>query len=123
MKRIWSIVDQALPVPYDIGGGNLDAPDWNAMTASLGETYAARRRFASLRAYHDSGSINADEMNYNSRLIGRSVWNTRWLLIIPAGTLHSDTDNALKWFIRGNGSEGGVKDIKLFFKTYSYSGN
>ena len=26
------------------------------------------------------------------RLIGRSVWNTRWLLIIPAGTLHGWTE-------------------------------
>ena len=53
----------------------------------------------------------------DSRLIGRSVWNTRWLLIIPAGTLHSDRQRALDTFING------VSDIKVFFQTYAYSGN
>ena len=60
----------------------------------------------------------------NSRLIGRSVWNTRWLLIIPAGTLNNDRSLGLDYFINGVSGDGnGVKDIKLLFKTYSYSGN
>jgi hypothetical protein len=56
-------------------------------------------------------------MTYSSRLIGRSVWNTKWLLIIPAGTLYYDRGVALSAFING------VSDIKLYFQTYSYSGN
>ena len=67
----------------------------------------------------------------NSRLIGRSVWNTRWLLVIPGGTLLQDADDGLERFIHGrelspgSGSfdNEGVKDIKLLFQTYSYSGN
>jgi hypothetical protein len=64
----------------------------------------------------------------DSRLIGRSVWNTRWLLIIPAGTLHTDRNEGLERFVNGalfNGERdgNGVSDIKLFFHTYAYSGN
>ena len=62
-------------------------------------------------------------MVLNSRLVGRSVWNTRWVLIIPAGTLHNDRAQALDWFIGGQYGTNGVSDIKLFFQTYSYAGN
>ena len=56
-------------------------------------------------------------MSFASRLVGRSVWNTRWLLIIPGGTFHYDADHGLDTFIEN------VKDIKLFFQTYAISGN
>ena len=56
-------------------------------------------------------------MSADSRLIGRSVWNTRWLLIIPGGTLQADPNEGLRLFING------VSDIQIFFKTYAYSGN
>jgi hypothetical protein len=65
----------------------------------------------------------------NARLIGRSVWNTRWILIIPGGTLISDAKLGIDRFIHGSQfapgvwDENGVKDIKLIFQTYSYSGN
>jgi hypothetical protein len=96
----------------------------------LGGEFFARRRIPSMRAYHDSG-FNISEMTMNSRLIGRSVWNGRWLLIIPGGTFLSDPNKGLNQFINGKelatGSGtydgNGVKDIRLFFLTYSYSGN
>ncbi len=53
----------------------------------------------------------------NTRLIGRSVWNTQWKIIIPAYTLLSDEQEALNRFVAS------VKDIKLFLRTYSNSGN
>jgi len=56
-------------------------------------------------------------MSFASRLVGRSVWNTRWLLIIPGGTFHYDSNHGLDTFIEN------VKDIKLFFQTYAISGN
>ena len=73
------------------------------------------------------GCVENETIN-DSRLIGRSVWNSRWLLIIPAGTLHSDRNEGLERFINGalvgNQRDGnGVSDIKLFFQTYAYSGN
>lgn len=53
----------------------------------------------------------------NRRLIGRSVWNTNWKLVIPAQTLLANPQEGIERFIRS------VKDIKLFLKTYSHSGN
>jgi hypothetical protein len=128
--RSWSILDQALPIPYPLSNEAWMRSDWNVRTDVLGGEFFARRRLASMRAYHDSG-FNLSEMTTNSRLIGRSVWNTRWLLIIPGGTLLADADKGIEQFIRGrelaagsNTYDGqGVKDIKLQFLTYSYSGN
>lgn len=128
--RSWSILDQALPIPYPLSNESWMRPDWNVRTDVLGGEFFVRRRLPSMRAYHDSG-FNLSEMTTNSRLIGRSVWNTRWLLIIPGGTLLADADKGIEQFIRGRelapGSETydgeGVTDIKLQFLTYSYSGN
>ena len=52
-----------------------------------------------------------------TRLIGRSVWNTGWMLIIPGQTLHNDPATGLSEFINN------VSDITLTFETYGYSGN
>ena len=49
--------------------------------------------------------------------MGRSAWNTRWLLIIPAGAVNSSREDAIDAFIDS------VSDIKLGLKTYSASGN
>ena len=68
-------------------------------------------------------------MTSDSRLIGRSVWNTRWLLVIPGGTMLFDPEEGLETFINGEPLAGGdrdgngVEDITFFFQTYAYSGN
>ena len=99
---------------------------WIPIYDSLGGDFIDIRRFSSFRAYHDSGDFHESETINNSRLIGRSVWNTRWFLVIPASTLHSDVDEGLQRFIHGMDRFGvrdgnGVSDIKLFFQTYSYT--
>ncbi|HAV61259.1 MAG TPA: hypothetical protein DCY13_02725, partial [Verrucomicrobiales bacterium] len=85
--REWRILDQALPVPFPLSPGALNNPNWIPINDTLSEDFAAIRRFGRFRAFHDSGNFNPAETITDSRLIGRSVWNTRWLLIIPAGTL------------------------------------
>lgn len=126
--REWRVVDQALPVPFPLNAGTIDDPAW-LPEDTLSEDFAAIRRFGRFRAFHDSGSFNPAETVTDSRLIGRSVWNTRWLLIIPAGTLHTDRNEGIQRFIngalRGDGTRdgNGVADIKVFFQTYAYSGN
>lgn len=75
------------------------------------------RRFSSFRAFPDNGAFDPSQTTTNSRLIGRSVWNTRWLIIIPGRTLLADPDQGLDRFIAN------VSDVKLFFQTYAYSGN
>lgn len=114
--REWRVVDQVLPVPFPIGGTTLKNPSWRP-DQSLGGSFADIRKFASFRAFHDGGSFDESEAISDSRLIGRSVWNTDWMLIIPGGTFLADQNQGLDTFIDG------VSDIKIFFETYSYSGN
>jgi len=126
--REWKILDQVMPVPFPIGAASLTNPSWIPSNDNLIGTPVQIRRYASLRAYHDSGSFNINEVTTDTRLVGRSVWNTRWLLIIPAGTLLNDRTEAMDRFVDGLLSGGqrngqGVKDILLLFRTYAHSGN
>ena len=130
--RSWSVFDQALPVPYNVSAADVNAPNWIPYFDSLSENFAAARRFASLRAYHDNGNFTPAELCTNARLIGRSVWNTKWMLLIPGRTLLADPVEGLNRFIYGPMKTGlmssgrsmqGVTDIKLFFNTYSFSGD
>ncbi len=127
--RHWKIIDQKLPPPFTLGANDFDDPGWIPMVDSLSDEYGDIRKFSMFRAYHDSGNFSTSEVISSSRLIGRSVANTEWLLIIPAGTLSSDRDEALERFIYGQllqdgtRDNNGVSDIKLFFQTYAISGN
>jgi len=120
--REFNILDQELPEPFPIGGGQLSQPDWIPAMEPPMDTYADIRKHSRLRAYHDSGDFDDSELEKrDSQLIGRSVWNTRWLLIIPASTLLNDRDEGLRRFIDGAGGNGnGVSDIKIIFETYAY---
>ena len=107
----WNVVDQVLPLPYTIGSDELDAQDWIATFSGLDGTSDATatiRRHSTLRAGGDFTS---------SRLVGRSVWNDQWLLVIPASSLNADRARALDTFI------GGVGDIRIGIKAYSRQGN
>lgn len=115
--REWRVIDQKLPIPFPIGFSALDDPAWIPMNDSLSGIYGEIRRFSSFRAYHDRGFFTEAEATTNSRLIGRSVVNTDWMLIIPGGTFLADPNQGLETFINS------VDDIKIFFQTYSYSGN
>jgi len=114
--RMWNVLDQKIPVPYPVLETNLDDNAWRPLD-TLGGTEGDLRKFSSFRAYHDSGYFDESEMTFDTRLVGRSVWNTRWLLIIPGSTLNADPDAGLETFIQN------ISDIKLFFQTYGYSGN
>ncbi len=121
--RSWQVMDQAIPVPYSIGA-ELNNTDWIPLYDSLPDPMNAIRRYNALRACDDTGAWSDTRINYSSRLIGRSVWNSQWYLIIPAGSLNGDRSLALDKFINGKSGDGnGVKDIKLLFETYSYSGH
>ncbi len=130
----WKVVDQTVPAPHAIGSTELDDPDWTPLYtgytggADLG---ANIRRHPSFRAYPgETGKDPSDDELDATRLIGRSAWNTRWLLVIPAGSLGADRDAALSAFIRGADlNRDGVldvrpvRDILLGLRTYSRSGN
>ena len=131
----FSVVDQVVPAPYAIGSSHLDNAAWVPSMLDgdyAGADSAARiRRHPSFRAYFDpAGGEPAETCLDATRLVGRSVWNTKWLLVIPAGAMNSDRDKALSVFIRGSDENRDgqldlkpVSDIRIGFKTYSTSGN
>ncbi len=114
--REWQVIDQRLPTPLPVRDSNLSSPDFVPSLDGLDGSMIEIRRFSTLLAYHDAGYLDETEMNYSSRIVGRSVWNTRWMLIIPGGTFHYDAEYGLDTFVDT------VKDIKLFFETYAISG-
>jgi len=130
--RKWTIVDQAIPVPFQTGTNDLADPYWIPSYNGLAEPFGQIRRFSSFLAKDVTAfEPGADALSYDTRLIGRSVWNTRWLLIIPGGHLLADGSAGLDTFIDGAQVPGnptardgnGIKDIQLLFNTYGYSGN
>ena len=128
--REWKIMDQIFPVPFPLNPAALSNGNWRpiADTVTNGEDFIDIRRYAMFRAYHDAGNFNALEVDRSGRLIGRSVWNSKWLLIIPGLELNSNRDEGIQTFINGPLSAGvrtgnGVSDIRIFFQNYSYPGN
>ncbi len=115
--RVWNVVDQLIPVPLPGIESKLPYSNFVPLLDSLDGRIGQQRRFSSFRAYHDSGeAVNTDELVNDSRLVGRSVWNTGWTLIIPGRALNADPDEGLDRFIEQ------VSDIKLVFQTYGFSG-
>ncbi|MFZ4765513.1 MAG: hypothetical protein ACOYMN_11210, partial [Roseimicrobium sp.] len=113
--RSWQIEDQAIPLPFDIGGSFSST---NIVTGggSLSEAFTIRKHQA-FRAVPDGTVFSSAPGFTNARLIGRSVWNSRWKIVIPGDTLLANPINGMKIF------EDTVKDILIHFETYSYSGN
>ena len=95
-------------------------PDWTALRQGLSGLLFAVETDTRLRAYPYIENFDATQINTDTRLIGRSVWNTKWLLVIPGTTLLGDPDDpdkGIETFIEE------VTDIYIYFQTYSYAGN
>ena len=132
----FSVIDQVIPAPYNIGSYDLDQDTWypSMNDADWGDGYDPTvkiRKHPSFRAYYGpEGAQPTDDRLDATRLIGRSVWNDQWYLVIPAGSMNADRDKALSVFINGLDTNGDgkldlkpVSDIKIGFRTYSQSGN
>lgn len=116
--RVWKVVDQQVPIPLPSINSSLDQSGFTPLLDSLNGRIGSPRRYSSFRAYHNAeAEVDYDELVFDSRLIGRSVWNTQWMLIIPGLTLNSDAEEGLDRFIDQ------VTDIKLIFQTYGHPGN
>lgn len=123
--RTWNVQDLAIPMPFNIGGSDFSTQKVYQSADSLTEPLFSIRKHQAFRPVSDAGKFElvfySDSMPrfeyVNNRLIGRSVWNSQWKLIIPGRTLLNDPNEGLDRFIRT------VKDVKLHLQTYSYSGN
>ncbi len=117
--RAFTVRDQALPLPFNLGATQFSTTQFFNANGSLTETPWILRKHQGFRAVHDPAfffSSTPSEFT-SSRLVGRSVWNGGWKLIIPAYTLLNAEQEGLNRFVAS------VKDIELFLRTYSHSGN
>ncbi len=110
--RTWKVVEQAIPAPFPASNAMISQSGYIPLLDGLNGHYGDQRKFSDFRAYPDS----ADVPTVDTRLLGRSIWNTQWMLIIPGATLNSDPDTGLDRFIDQ------VSDIKLIFDSYGQSG-
>ena len=117
--RSWRVRDQALPLPKNIGAAAFAGGQIFTASGTLNEKIWITRKHQAFRAVDDPAyfySTMPAEFT-NSRLIGRSAWNTNWKIVIPAYSLLKNEQDGLNRFINS------VSDIKLFLRTYSNSGN
>ena len=125
--RTWTVDDVAIPLPFNIGGSDLSTARLYQSADSLSEPLFALRKHQAFRPvatttafsssiYTGSGGLQRSQFT-NNRLIGRSAWNSQWKLVIPGNRLLNDPKEGLDRFVQT------VKDVKLHFVTYSYSGN
>ena len=119
-KRFWDVVDQKIPLPFPATSSTLDRVDYNPIIDNINDRFGNPRRFSSFRVKHSTtGSeddVTEDSIVEDSRLVGRSVANTKWVLIIPGRALYHDGEVGLDRFINN------VSDIKLYLDTYGFSG-
>jgi hypothetical protein len=117
--RAWNVQDQALPLPFNLGANDFNGTQFFNANGTLSEQPWVIRKHQAFRAVADPNIwYGSPPLEYtNSRLIGRSVWNTQWKIVIPAYTLLNNEKQGLNRFVAS------VKDIQLFLRTYSNSGN
>ncbi|MCX8496218.1 MAG: hypothetical protein ORN51_08560 [Akkermansiaceae bacterium] len=117
--RSWQVNDQALPMPYNLGGSAFNTTQYFSANDTLSEQPWVIRKHQAFRCVADPGTFISDfPIIYSSaRLIGRSAWNSQWKIVIPAYTLLNDEQKAM------NNFAASVTNIYLFFRTYSHSGN
>jgi hypothetical protein len=118
--RSWQVVDQALPLPYNLGASDFNTTQFFGPNDTFAERPWVIRKHQAFRmvedpAIYEDGSLPT--VFTNARLIGRSVWNSQWKIVIPANTLLNNEQQGM------NNFAASVKDIQLFLRTYSNSGN
>lgn len=116
--RVWNVFDARIPVPYPAQTAQLDSSNWIPLLDSLNGQLGESRKFSSfLASYFSADDEEGATTIQDRRLVGRSIWNTQWILIIPGRQLNADPDAGLDLLIEQ------VKDIRLGLQTYGYSGN
>jgi hypothetical protein len=117
--RSWAVKDQAIPLPFNLGQSSFSSTQFFTPQGTTNKELWINRTHQAFRPVNDPAyfySTLPGEFT-NSRLIGRSVWNSQWKLVIPAYTLLNNEEDGLDRFVRS------IKDIQLFLRTYSHSGN
>jgi len=115
--RAWNVLEQVIPIPLPGINASINTTGFIPLLDTLNGPAGDTRQFSSFRAYHSGEEdVDFEELVYDTRLVGRSVWNTQWVLIIPGQALNADPDTGLDRFTDQ------VTDIKLVFETFGMSG-
>ncbi len=125
--RTWNVNDVAIPLPFNVSAAAFSSTPFYTSANSLSEPLFAVREHQAFRPvsttsvfntsiYGANGALQPSQYT-NKRLIGRSVWNSKWKLVIPGRAMLYNPNAALDRFIQS------VKDVHLYFITYSYAGN
>ncbi|MEY3275786.1 MAG: hypothetical protein RL153_1052, partial [Verrucomicrobiota bacterium] len=125
--RSWLVQDLAIPMPFNIGASEYATKKLYQSADSLTEPLFEMRKHQAFRPvstaavfspnlYTANGTLQRSQFTSN-RLVGRSVWNSQWKLVIPGRSLLNNPKEGLDRFLQT------VKDVKIHFVTYSYSGN
>lgn len=119
IERSWLVEDQAIPLPFNIGASAFNSTQIFNANGTLTEKPWVIRQHQAFRPVADPslllGGLPTEFTSH--RLVGRSVWNSGWKIVIPAYTLLNDEQEGLNRFART------VRDIRIFIRSYSYSGN
>ena len=111
--RSWSLGPQRLPDTTPGRSTFSDSAD------SQPSAVFRQRRFGPFDAMLGSEQANDPEQSarLTTQYYGRSIYNTRWLLVIPARLLNAAIPEERTWeyFLGRPGSSAGVKDIQLEF--------
>jgi len=125
--RSWNVDDVTVPLPFNVSQADFANNPFYTSADSLSEPLFGTREHEAFRPvsttaafntsiYGATGSLQPTEYT-NRRLIGRSIWNSKWKLVIPGKSLLNDPNTGLDRLLAS------LKDIHLYFVTYSYSGN
>ncbi|MEE9293884.1 MAG: hypothetical protein V3W34_02820, partial [Phycisphaerae bacterium] len=118
--REWDLLDQLIPNPFPLSN-DFESPTWQPWDSLAGGAsgFVQRRLIPTVPAC----DFLAGTCERSPKLAGRSVWNTRWLLIIPESELAGAEEvDGVDVFINGSGGTPGTSDIKLLIKSNGYSG-
>ena len=119
IQRAWLVEDQAVPLPFNLGASAFNTSQFLDANDTLSAKPWVIRQHQAFRPVSDPQMLLGDLPTEftTRRLVGRSVWNSGWKIVIPAYTMLNNEQEALNRFART------VRDIRLFIRTYSYSGN
>jgi hypothetical protein len=119
IERAWLVEDQAVPLPFNLGATAFNNTQIFGANDTLTERPWVLRQHQAFRPVADPaillGGLPTEFTSH--RLVGRSAWNSGWKIVIPAYTLLNDEQEGLNRFART------VRDVRIFIRTYSYSGN
>jgi hypothetical protein len=118
--RSWQVIDQAMPLPYNLGQSSFNTTQFFSANDTLSEQPWVIRKHQPFRMVADPELYLAGDLPTvftNARLIGRSAWNSQWKIVIPAYGLLNQEQLGM------NNFAATVKDIQLFLRTYSNAGN